>query len=58
MNLKERGWEVTDSIGLAHDRDKWQTLVNMVMNLKVPQIAGHFLTRLGIAVFSRRTLIT
>jgi hypothetical protein len=29
------GW-----IGLAQDRDKWRTLVNSAMNLRVPYNAG------------------
>jgi hypothetical protein len=33
-----------DRIHLAQDRDQWCALVNMVMNLQVPQKAGNFLT--------------
>jgi hypothetical protein len=40
--LKEMGWEGRDWIHLAHDRDKWQTLVNKVLNILVPQNAGNF----------------
>jgi len=29
---------------LAKDRDQWWALVNTVMNLQVPNKAGHFLT--------------
>jgi hypothetical protein len=33
-----------DWIDMAHDRDRWQTLVSVVMNLWVPQNVGDFLT--------------
>jgi hypothetical protein len=33
-----------DWIELAQDRDRWQALVNVLMNLWVPQNAGNFLT--------------
>jgi len=36
MDLREIGWEDVDWMHLAWDRDQWQTLVNMVMNLQVP----------------------
>jgi hypothetical protein len=36
MYLLEIGWGSVDWIGLAQDRDKWRTLVNAVMNLRVP----------------------
>jgi hypothetical protein len=36
MNLGELGWGGVDWIGLAQDGDKWGTLVNAVMNLRVP----------------------
>jgi len=31
-------------IGLAQDRDRWQSFVNVVMNLWVPKNVGNFLT--------------
>ena len=33
-----------DWIDLAQDRDRWLTLVCAVMNLRVPQNAGNFLS--------------
>jgi len=30
------GWGGTDWIDLAQDRDRWQSLVNAVMNFHVP----------------------
>jgi hypothetical protein len=36
MDLRDIGWGGTDWINLAQDRDKWQALVNTVMNLRVP----------------------
>ena len=36
MDLQEVGYGYMDWIGLAQDRDRWQTLVNEVMNLRVP----------------------
>jgi hypothetical protein len=44
MILKETGWKIVGCIHLAQDRDQWQVLVNMVMNLQVPYKAGNFLT--------------
>jgi hypothetical protein len=36
MDLREIGWGGTDWIDLAQDGDQWRTLVNTVMNLRVP----------------------
>ena len=36
MDLKEIEWEVVDWINLAQDKDKWQAVVTMVMNVGVP----------------------
>jgi hypothetical protein len=35
MDLREIGWGGVDWIHLAQDRDQLQTLVNVVMNLRV-----------------------
>ena len=35
-DLQELGCGYVDWIGLAHDRDRWRTLVSAVMNLRVP----------------------
>ena len=36
MDLQGVGFRYVDWIGLAQDRDTWQTLVSAVMNLRVP----------------------
>jgi hypothetical protein len=36
MDLREIGWGGMDWIDLAQDRDQWRTLVNTVMNLRIP----------------------
>jgi hypothetical protein len=36
MDLREIGFGDVDWINLAQDRDRWQALVNTVMNLRVP----------------------
>jgi len=36
MDLWETGWEGVGWMHLVHDREQWQALVNMVMNLCVP----------------------
>jgi hypothetical protein len=33
-----------DCIGLAPDMDRWWAIVQAVMNIRVPQNAGNFLT--------------
>jgi hypothetical protein len=35
MDLREIGWGSVNWIQLAQDRDRWQDLVNTVMNLRV-----------------------
>jgi hypothetical protein len=44
-----------DWINLAQDRDQWRALVNMAMNLWVPQNFAIFLSSRATGGFSRRT---
>jgi hypothetical protein len=57
LDLEEVGCGSMDWIGLAQDRDRWWTLVNVVTNLRVPQNAGNFLTSCKLVSFSRRTVL-
>ena len=54
-DLQEVGY--MDWIGLAQDRDRWQTHVSAVMNLWVPWNARNLLTSCRLVSFSRRTLL-
>ena len=44
MDLQEVGWGYVDWIDLAQGRNRWRSLVNALMNLRVPLNAGSFLT--------------
>jgi hypothetical protein len=44
LDLQEVEFGRSDWIDLAQDRNTWRTLVNAVMNLRVPCNAGNFLT--------------
>jgi hypothetical protein len=44
MDLKNMGGGSMDWIALTQYRNRWRALVNAVMNLRVPQSAGNFLT--------------
>jgi len=43
VNLQDVGCGGGDWIDVAQNRDSWRTLVNAVMNLRVPQNAENFL---------------
>jgi hypothetical protein len=51
MDLREMGWGGKDWIDLAQYRDQWRVLVNTVMNLRVPENTGKFLSSCTIGVF-------
>jgi hypothetical protein len=54
IDLREIGWDGVDWVDLAQDRYQWRALVNTVMNLRVPENAGKFLSSCTIGGFSRR----
>jgi hypothetical protein len=53
MDHKKVGWGDMDWVDLAQDRDQRRALVNMTMNLRVPQNAGKFLSSCTTGGFSR-----
>ena len=44
MDRQEVRWGGMDWIDLAQDRDRWRSLMNAVMNLRVSYGTGNFLT--------------
>jgi hypothetical protein len=54
MDLREIGWGDKGWIHLAHYRDQWMAFVNTVMNLRIPQNVGTFLSSCTTGGFSRR----
>jgi hypothetical protein len=57
MDLREIGWEGVDWMHWAQDRNQWWPLVNTVMNLRVPEKAGNFLTCRMTISFLKRNLL-
>jgi hypothetical protein len=52
--LRDIRWNDVDWIDMAQDRDQWRALVNTVLNLRVQQNVGKFLSGCIISGFSRR----
>ena len=46
-------WEGTNWIGIAEDRDKWQAVENVVMNIQIPYNVGDFLMNWRTVSFPR-----
>jgi hypothetical protein len=55
MDLTDIGWKGVDWMHLAQDRDQWRTVVNMVMNIRLPSKAVNLLTVLyGVNLLERK----
>jgi hypothetical protein len=44
MGLRDIGWDGLDWIDMAQDKDQWKALGNTLLNFRVPQNAGKFLS--------------
>jgi hypothetical protein len=53
LGLRETGWDGIYWIDLAHDKDQWRALVNMVMSLGFSHVEK-FLSRSATGGFSRK----
>jgi hypothetical protein len=54
MDISEIGWGGMDKIDVDQDRDQRRVLLNAVINFRVPQNFGKFLSRCTTGDFSRR----
>jgi hypothetical protein len=54
MYLRETGWGSMDWIDLAEDKDQWRDLASTVMNFRIPQNFGKFLSNYTASGFERR----
>jgi hypothetical protein len=54
MDLREIDWDGMGWIDLAQNRDQWRTLVNTVINFRIPLNAEKFLSSYTSGSFSRR----
>ena len=57
MDLQEVEGGCGDWMELVQDRDRWQALVSMAKNLRVPKMRGISLLAAEPVSFSRRTLL-
>jgi hypothetical protein len=61
MDLGKVGWGDMDWIDLAKDRNRWRALVNSVLNLRVPLIAGKLssgLTSSGLSISAQLHIVS
>jgi hypothetical protein len=56
MNLSEIGLSVVDWIGLAQDRYRWRAVMNVIMNLRVPENSGNY--RVAAQVVASRAILS
>jgi hypothetical protein len=54
MDLRKIGWDSSNWINLAQDTSQWRALVDNVMNLRIPNNVGKFLSSCTTGDFSRR----